>query len=157
MQIDWRFNPPYSAHFGEIWEGFEEMSIILSQIEARLNSRPLCTLSEDLHKLEVLTPGHFLTGSYMLQLPETNYLDSNIQILSRWQYCSKLFQEFWKKWHHDYLHRLQQRTKWFYEEENLQVGQIVIIKEDQLMKPNRKKRNKNIINRLDAHPEDRLE
>jgi hypothetical protein len=32
----------------------------------------------------------------------------------------------------EYLHTLQQRTKWKIEHENLKIGEIVIIKEDNL-------------------------
>ena len=43
---------------------FEEMTTVLSQIdyEACLNSRPLTVLSSNIDSVEVLTPGHFLTG-----------------------------------------------------------------------------------------------
>ncbi|KMQ87994.1 hypothetical protein RF55_12593 [Lasius niger] len=78
----WRFNPPSAPHFGRIWEAavksvkfhlkwiigdtlltFEEMTTLLSQIEACLNSRSLQSLTDDPTDLEVLTPAHFLIGS----------------------------------------------------------------------------------------------
>ncbi|GIY06260.1 hypothetical protein CDAR_167391 [Caerostris darwini] len=39
---------------------------------------------------------------------------------------------FWKSWRREYLHSLQQRTKWRKSEENLQVGDPVMIKESNL-------------------------
>ena len=78
--IDWHFIPPYSPHFGGIWEAnvksvkrhlyrtfngvvltVEEMNTILCQIESILNSRPLIPISTtDID--EPLTPHHLLTG-----------------------------------------------------------------------------------------------
>ncbi|EFN70688.1 hypothetical protein EAG_00141, partial [Camponotus floridanus] len=43
---------------GESTLTFEEMSTLLAQIEACLNSRPLQALSDDPDDLSALTPGH---------------------------------------------------------------------------------------------------
>jgi hypothetical protein len=43
-----------------------------------------------------------------------------------------MVETFWKRWSEKYLHTLQQRTKWKIEHENLKIGEIVIIKEDNL-------------------------
>jgi len=64
--VRWHFVPPDSPHFGGLWEAgiksmkhhmrrvignacisFEEMSTILTQIEASLNSRPLSQIPSD--------------------------------------------------------------------------------------------------------------
>lgn len=37
-------------------------------------------------------------------------------------------QGFWKQWSQDYLHTLMQRPKWRDEQANLKVGQLVLIK-----------------------------
>jgi len=79
-QIRWYFNPPSSPHFGGLWEAGvkltkslilksigtqrltgEELTTLLTQIKATLNSHPLCPLSNDPTDLEALTPSHFLT------------------------------------------------------------------------------------------------
>ncbi|CAL1275218.1 unnamed protein product [Larinioides sclopetarius] len=83
--IRWHFIPPYSPHFGGIWEAavkqtknhllracrsavlnFEELSTLLCQVEACLNSRPLVPVSSDPTDVRALTPGHFLIGCPML-------------------------------------------------------------------------------------------
>jgi len=40
---------------------YEELAAVLAQIDAYLNSRPLCPLSKDPKDLMVLTPGHLPT------------------------------------------------------------------------------------------------
>lgn len=81
MKTKFHFNPALSPWVGGIWERgvrsvkhhlkrtikdriltYEELSTVLIQIVAILNSRPLTPLSENPDELEVLTPGHFLTG-----------------------------------------------------------------------------------------------
>lgn len=48
------------------------------------------------------------------------------------QHIQKMSQALWKSWAQDYLHQLQQRTKWRQEQPNLKVGDLVIIKEDNI-------------------------
>ena len=52
---------------------FEEYNTGLTQIEAVLNSRPLTAMTSDPSDLQTLTPGHFMTGSGLLTLPEPDY------------------------------------------------------------------------------------
>ena len=44
----------------------EELSTVLSQIEACMNSRPLVALPPDDHRVEALTPGRFLIASKLI-------------------------------------------------------------------------------------------
>lgn len=36
-------------------------------------------------------------------------------------------QRIWKRWHLEYLHTLQQRTKWTVKNSNLKVGDLVLV------------------------------
>lgn len=48
---------------------YEELTTLLIQVEAILNSRPLAALS-DLSDATALTPSHFLIGSALTTVPE---------------------------------------------------------------------------------------
>ena len=52
--------------------------------------------------------------------------------ISRWQYIQQRVQSFWRKFNTEYLHNLQQRNKWQKIHENLKIGDVVLIKEDNL-------------------------
>ncbi|GFT01587.1 integrase catalytic domain-containing protein [Trichonephila clavipes] len=94
--------------------------------------RPLTPISNDLNNLSALTPGHFIIGRPLTSIPEPNYIDSNNSYLTRWQQIQKLVQQFWKRWHKEYLTRLQQRLKWLLPTKNFQVNDLCLIKDDNL-------------------------
>jgi len=57
---------------------YEELCTLLAEIEACLNSRPLCTLSDDPFTQTYLSPGHLLIGEPITQLPSVTMLMSNL-------------------------------------------------------------------------------
>lgn len=147
--IQWHFIPPSSPHFGGLWEAgvksmkyhlrrivgnisltFEEFSTILTQIEACLNSRPICQLSSDPNDPQVLTPGHFLIGAPLNSLPEPDYNHVPGNRLNRWQLTQQCVQRVWHHWSRDYLNQLQQRKKWNTPSPNLQPGMLMLLKDD---------------------------
>ncbi|GFX04812.1 integrase catalytic domain-containing protein [Trichonephila clavipes] len=110
---------------------FEEFETIIIQVEGILNSRPLVPLSDNINEYEVLTPGHII-GRPISVIPEPAILDISDNRLSRWQYTTKCVQTLWKRWKNDYLNHLQQRNKWQFEKNNVAVGCLVLLKENDL-------------------------
>nr|XP_022910028.1 uncharacterized protein LOC111421117 [Onthophagus taurus] len=146
---EWKFNPPAAPHFGGKWEAsvksvkthfkkvvgattltYEEFSTVLVQIEAVLNSRPLCSISDDPNSYEILTPAHFLIGSSLTVVPEPSLLDVNISRLSRWQHLRRMIDDFWLKWERFYLQFIQNSNKWYQQRNLPQVGRLVLIKDE---------------------------
>ncbi|XP_024872267.1 uncharacterized protein LOC112454872 [Temnothorax curvispinosus] len=147
-KIKWSFNPPSAPHFGGLWEAgvktfkthlrrtvgdqvlsIEEFTTVLAQVEAVLNSRPLCPMSTDPADLEVLSPGHFLTMEPLVSVPTQDVTPLPMNRLSRWQLVQRIHQDFWKRWHQEYLHTLQQRPKWWTSVNPLGVGALVFLKD----------------------------
>lgn len=146
MEIKFHFNAPSWPSAGGLWESsvkslkfhlkrtigeqkltFEEYSTLLSQIEACLNSRPLCALSEDPEDLNYLTPAHFLTNGPMLTLVETER-----DLRTRWQLTQKLLQDIWKRWRAEYLSQLTARSKWRGPHNNININDVVIVHNENL-------------------------
>ncbi|XP_062537830.1 uncharacterized protein LOC134206152 [Armigeres subalbatus] len=114
-EIQWHFNPPSAPHFGGLWEAavrsakfhllrvlgeqvltFEDMNTLLVQVEACLNSRPLTAMSDDPNDLEPLTPGHFLIGASLHQLPDRDFSSVPINRLSQIQVAQKICRSYGK-------------------------------------------------------------
>lgn len=149
LHVQWHFIPPYSPNFGGLWEAgvkstkyhlkritgnqifnFEELTTITCQIEAVLNSRPLCPLSNDPQDFEVLTPGHFLIGQPLIALPELQEPETKLEWVERFKRCQILVSRFWAWWSQEYLTRLQQRPRWATRHENLKINDLVLVHED---------------------------
>jgi hypothetical protein len=144
--ITWSFIPPYSPHFGGLWEAgvksvkslllkaigprtltFEEMTTYLAQVEACLNSRPLTPLSSDASDITALTPAHFLVGSTLGLVPEPPIEEDPSKLLVRWRQVQQAQQCFWRRWSLQYLNHLQQRSRWRGATVNFAVGQLVLV------------------------------
>jgi len=151
LQVAWHFSPERAPHFGGLWEAavkstkfhlkrvvgaqrltFEELTTILSQIEACLNSRPLTSLANDSEGVDVLTPGHFLIGRPLHSLPSRDYSNSKLTTLKRWSLCQSLAQHWWKRWSNEYLQQLQRKQKWRNSSRDFQPDDIVLVKEDSI-------------------------
>ncbi|XP_029176117.1 uncharacterized protein LOC114944399 [Nylanderia fulva] len=141
LKIELIFNPPSAPHFGGLWEAavkavkhhlrrtigeakltFEELSTLLVEVEACLNSRPLGALSDDPDDLDALTPEHFLVGGPLLSIPEPSLLDAQTSRLSRWRLLQQMRDHLWQRWTREYLQGLTPRSKWWTSQGNLCEG-----------------------------------
>ncbi|XP_066596282.1 uncharacterized protein [Prorops nasuta] len=149
--IHWHFSIPLSPHHGGIWEAavknfkhhfkrivgnqlysFEDFNTLTIEIEAILNSRPICSLSSDPNDPIALTPAHFLIGQPMTMLPEMDVTTTPQNRLSSWRLINQARQHFWNRWYIEYLHELQRRKKWVKNEENIKINAVVLIKDNGL-------------------------
>ena len=125
LNITWSFTPPHGPHFRGIWEAavksfkylykrvlgetaltFEEHSTLAAQIEACLNSRPLCKISTDSRDSIPLIPGHFLVGRPLRTLPPKSSVDDQTRThANRWTMLLAMRNSFWVTWRKEVLHQ----------------------------------------------------
>lgn len=147
--IKWTFIPPRAPNFGGLWEAavktaktslsktignarlsYEDYATVLAQVEANMNTRPLTPLSEDPDELDVLTPGHLLTGSSFAALPDPDYTNVPTNRLKHYQQLQQLVQQHWIRWKKEYLTELNSQRRKSSTPVDIFVGQLVLVQED---------------------------
>uniref|UniRef100_A0A182PWZ2 Integrase catalytic domain-containing protein n=1 Tax=Anopheles epiroticus TaxID=199890 RepID=A0A182PWZ2_9DIPT len=142
----WKFNPPAAPHFGGSWERMIQsvkrmlariiterhpteavLTAALIEVENMLNSRPLTHVPVDGEDEEPLTPNHFLLGSSAGMKPLVKPDDSAAGLRQNWRAVQYKMNDLWKKWVKSYLPTLTRRTKWFEPCKPLQLGDVVLI------------------------------
>lgn len=149
---DWTFMTPAAPHQGGIYEAavksmkfhlrriigarmmeHEQLTTLLTDVEAILNSRPLTPLSDDPGDMQALTPAHFWNMEPLILPPSFRYTnDGDATGKKLWIERTRIVGHFWKRWENEYLTTLQERKKWRRERENVKVGQLVILKDENL-------------------------
>ena len=152
-EIVWHFNPPAAPHMGGVWERLvksvkqvlhatmldrvltdPQFTTTLTEVESILNNRPLTHASSDVDDLEALTPNHILLG---LHRKWNSMLDTDEQdVLSRrkWRQVQGAARDFWDRWRKDYLPTLTKRTRWSGSVPNYQIGELVMLTDDNPIK-----------------------
>ena len=143
----WKYILLGAPHFGGLWKvavkstkrhlrkiigeaslTYEELSTLTTQVEACLNSRPLFVPSSDGKYAPPITPAHYLIGTALTAPPEPyNEAEGRLNPVNRWVLITKMRNQFWSRWWQDYLHTLQQRSKWRKSNTNISVGDIVLL------------------------------
>ncbi|GJQ87531.1 hypothetical protein Trydic_g10816 [Trypoxylus dichotomus] len=107
---------------------YESLYTVLTQIEAVLNSRPFLP-----QECSFLTPSHFLIGDTPMNVSESEVREIPTNRLKVYEHLQKITQHLWKRWSFEYLTSLQ-LSKWAKSHPNLVIGDLVIIKDDNLPK-----------------------
>ncbi|CAB0010986.1 unnamed protein product, partial [Nesidiocoris tenuis] len=152
----WHFIPPRAPHFGGLWEAtvkqakrlihttmkdqrldLEAFQSLLTRIESILNSRPLEDISPNgSDNIEYLTPGHFLILRPMNSAPPNapDPFQTSSSLQGQYRHVMELANHFWKRWSMEYITSQQTLLKWNQPDSKFppKVGQVVIIKEDNL-------------------------
>ena len=152
---DYLVNVPHASHQGGAWErqirslrsvfnaligsnghlldddGFRTFMAEATHI---VNSRPLTVTSlNDPMSLQPLTPNHLLTMKSNVVLPPPGvFQTADTYCRKRWRRVQYLLDSFWTRWKSEVLALWQTRQKWCKSRRNLQVGDVVLLVDEQL-------------------------
>merc|ERR1712240_374982 len=96
-----------------------------------MNNRPLGIFSKpgtDPLDGGPITPNHLLLGRASNKIPELQF--SNMSNTKRIWFLKSIVDEFWFKWQVVAFHSLVPQYKWHKSQRDIQIGDIVILKED---------------------------
>ena len=152
QQIDWKFNPPAASHMGGVWERHirtvrrilgillrehasrlddESLHTLMCEVESIINSRPLTVISSDVKDPLPLSPNQILTMKTSIVLPPPGQFQRNDVYMRRcWRKVQYLCNLFWSRWKSEYLSTPQQQPKWNKPKRNMEVNNIVLIKDE---------------------------
>jgi hypothetical protein len=112
----------------------EALRTFMSETANIINSRPLCTENlNDPESLRPLTPNHILSMKSEIVLPPPGtFVREDLYLRKKWRRVQYMLNQFWSRWRKEFLHSLQLRQKWLQPQRNLEVGDIVLLKDDNL-------------------------
>jgi len=148
QRIQWKFNPPTATWWGGFWErlirvmkdllkrvlgkallNHEELMTTVCDIEAVINSRPLCYVSTETDDLMPLTPSMFIQDITCSKLPEVDNLDRK-GFARRWKYRQSIKDTLRIRFRKEYLSQLiQRRGK---KRGDIKVGDVILIGTDNM-------------------------
>ncbi|XP_038120581.1 uncharacterized protein LOC119770210 [Culex quinquefasciatus] len=108
----------------------QDLNTLLVQVEGCLNSRPLTPMSDDPNDLEPLTPARFLVQSSLQTVPDVDLSAIPMNRLDKFQTMQRMLQDFWTRWRREYLCQLQGRVKRWKPPIQIEVGKLVVIKDE---------------------------
>ena len=147
--IEWKFNTPSASHHGGVWErqirsvrrvmnaivrntilDDERLLTVFCEVESIINSRPITRSSDCPGDAEPLTPNHLLLVHQRQRLPPGVFSMKDIYT-RRWRHAQHLVNRFWLRWMREYVANIQHRQKWIQALENIKVGDIVLLVDEQ--------------------------
>ena len=136
--IAWKFIPEYAPWMGGFYErmvksvkialkktigrkclSYVQLETLLTEVEAVLNSRPLCYVGDESDKGHMITPNHFLSMNQSSGIIDIDYdiddpefvrkLSSKDNLILSWKKGQNILNNFWECWKNEYLQSLRER------------------------------------------------
>ncbi|XP_038588673.1 uncharacterized protein LOC119913337 [Micropterus salmoides] len=150
----WEFNPPHASHMGGPWERMigvarrildsmflqhntrlthEVLCTLMAEVTAIMNARPLLPVSADPENPFILSPSMLLTQKTGAPPPPGEFSGKDLYT-KQWRQVQALANQFWTRWSREYLPSLQHRQKWTVPRRNLEVGDLVLLRDKQTVR-----------------------
>ena len=119
-------------------KAFDEESLLTLMVETEriLNSGPLTveTISDPTSELP-LSPANILTmKSKVVMPPPGKFSKPDLYCRKRWRHIQHVINEFWSRCRKEFLQSLQERKKWQDKKQNFQNGDIVLLRDSDLIR-----------------------
>lgn len=151
--ITWKNIPPRSPNFGGVWERLigafkksiesifvcnrnpseELLYTVFCESEYLINSRPLYPVSDDPLDSNPITPNDLLIPGEKMESIQGDFSQDELSKRT-WRTQQFLIECFWKKFLKEYIPTLLTRSKWENKQENLKIGDLVYLKEEEIKK-----------------------
>ena len=109
-----------------------QLALVMTEIEAIVNNRPLCVTSNDPSDLTPITPMELINGRKLDQLPDPNNRINVTNFAHLWRKRQSILNQFWKRWHNDYLMSQNIQRIWKNPTSENLMDKLVLIREDSL-------------------------
>ena len=108
---------------------YDELQTVIVEIEAVLNSRPLCYVGDEIN--EVITPSHFLVLKRLTSEPSSFPCVEEPNLLKMLKGSRRLLERFWSIWYERYVTSLRERSIKGPRSSDIlpKVGDVVLLKE----------------------------
>ncbi|CAJ1066524.1 uncharacterized protein LOC115541003 [Xyrichtys novacula] len=110
------------------------LRVFFYEAMALVNSRPLTIDNlNDPNSLDPPTPNQLLTMKSTPALPPPGKFNrEDVYARKRWRHVQYLAEQFWSRWRKEYVTNIAIRQRWFNPKRNLQIGDVVMMKDDDL-------------------------
>ncbi|XP_059800316.1 uncharacterized protein LOC132377884 isoform X2 [Hypanus sabinus] len=109
----------------------EVLCTLMAEVTAIINAQSFLPESSDPENPFILSPSMLLTQKAGAPPPPGDFSDKDLY-KKQWRQVQALANQFWPRWRQKYLPLLQQRQKWTEPRRNLQVGDLVLLRDKQI-------------------------
>ena len=149
----WHFIPPRAPHFAGVWErkigsvkrvlaaslaqlhnrplSYDEFDTLVKEAASIVNNTPMADVPNDPNEPFPPSPQMLLTLRDNISISPKEFSEEDLLHYGRkrWRRVQYVADQFWIRWKRDFVDQLTERSKWVKKSKNLQVGDVVLIKE----------------------------